>query len=155
MQQPGQPQDGISSATVATKLLSAAAALSSMQPGAAWSATTHTELPHAMALYELADIDAKTAGAIARVVQPLLAVAQLLLIVRIVLSWYPQVNGKKLPWSAAVKPTEWLLGPTRRLIPPVGGVDISPIIWFAFLSFTNEILVGPQGILNLLQRKIS
>lgn len=44
-----------------------------------------------MALYELADIDAKTAGAIARVVQPLLAVAQLLLIVRIVLSWYPQV----------------------------------------------------------------
>jgi YGGT family len=55
-----------------------------------------------------------------------------------------QVNGKKLPWSAAVKPTEWLLGPTRRLIPPVGGVDISPIIWFAFLSFTNEILVGPQ-----------
>lgn len=55
-----------------------------------------------------------------------------------------QVNGKKLPWSAAVKPTEWLLGPTRRLIPPVGGVDISPIIWFALLSFTNEILVGPQ-----------
>lgn len=54
------------------------------------------------------------------------------------------MNGKKLPWSAAVKPTEWLLGPTRRLIPPVGGVDISPIIWFAFLSFTNEILVGPQ-----------
>ena len=55
-----------------------------------------------------------------------------------------QVNGQKLPWSAAVKPTEWVLGPTRRLIPPVGGVDISPIIWFAFLSFSNEILVGPQ-----------
>lgn len=55
-----------------------------------------------------------------------------------------QVNSKKLPWSAAVLPTEWILGPTRRLIPPVGGVDISPIIWFAFLSFTNEILVGPQ-----------
>jgi uncharacterized protein YggT (Ycf19 family) len=55
-----------------------------------------------------------------------------------------QVNGQKLPWSAAVKPTEWVLGPTRQLIPPVGGVDISPIIWFAFLSFSNEILVGPQ-----------
>ena len=65
-----------------------------------------------------------------------------------------QINGKKLPFSIAVAPTEWVLGPTRRLIPPVGGVDISPIIWFAFLSFTNEILIGPQGILNLLQRKI-
>jgi hypothetical protein len=89
MQQP--PHDSTSSATVAARLLSAAAAMGSMQTDAAWSATTHTELPHAMALYELADIDAKTAGAIARVVQPLLAVAQLLLIVRIVLSWYPQV----------------------------------------------------------------
>jgi len=54
------------------------------------------------------------------------------------------VNGKKLPWSVAVLPTEPVLGPTRKLIPPVGGVDIAPIIWFAFLSFTNEILVGPQ-----------
>lgn len=27
------------------------------------------------------------------------------------------------------------------------------IIWVALLSFANEILLGPQGILNLLQRK--
>ena len=91
MQQPGQPQDRTSPAAVATRLLSAAAAMSSMQTEAAWSAAVHTELPHAVAVYELADIDAKTAGAIARVVQPLLAVAQLLMIVRIILSWYPQV----------------------------------------------------------------
>ena len=31
---------------------------------------------------------------------------------------------------------------------------MSPIVWVALLSFTNEILLGPQGILNLLQRKI-
>lgn len=28
------------------------------------------------------------------------------------------------------------------------------IIWTAVLSFVNEILLGPQGILNLLQRKV-
>ena len=28
------------------------------------------------------------------------------------------------------------------------------IIWFALLSFVNEVLLGPQGILNLLQRKL-
>lgn len=36
----------------------------------------------------------------------------------------------------------------------VGGVDVSPIVWVALLSFINEILLGPQGILNLLQRKL-
>ena len=65
-----------------------------------------------------------------------------------------QIDGGKLPWSVAVKPTEPVLAPTRKAIPPVGGVDVSPIVWVAFLSFINEILLGPQGILNLLQRKI-
>ena len=76
------------------------------------------------------------------------------MIVRIVFSWYPQIDGRKLPWSIAFAPTEPVLAPTRRAIPPVGGVDISPIVWVAVLSFMNEILLGPQGILNLLQRKI-
>jgi hypothetical protein len=87
----GQQKDGASAATAALTLLSTATAVSLLQPQAVWSAAVHTELPHAMVVYELADLDAKTAGAIARVVQPLLAVAQLLMIVRIVLSWYPQV----------------------------------------------------------------
>ncbi len=65
-----------------------------------------------------------------------------------------QIPGNKMPWAVAYKPTEPILGPTRNLIKPVGGVDISPIIWVALLSFINEILLGPQGILNLLQRKI-
>ena len=43
----------------------------------------------------MADIDPATAGAIARVVQPLLAVSQLLMISRIVLSWYPQVGAAR------------------------------------------------------------
>ena len=65
-----------------------------------------------------------------------------------------QIPGNKMPWAIAYKPTEPVLGPTRNIIKPVGGVDISPIIWVAVLSFVNEILLGPQGILNLLQRKI-
>ena len=98
MQRPNQQQDSSSScATVASRMLAAAAAVAAMQPQAAWSAAVHTELRHAMVVYELADLDAKTAGAIARVVQPLLAVAQLLMIVRIVLSWYPQVCCEQKP----------------------------------------------------------
>lgn len=93
-QQPAQPK-GVPTALAA--LLPAS--LSVLQPGAAWSQSLQSELPRATALYELADIDAKTAGTIAHVLQPALAVAQLLMIVRIVLSWYPQVRH----WPASFK----------------------------------------------------
>ena len=104
-------------------------------------------------LYELADIDARTAATIASLLGPLLNVGQLLMIARIVLSWYPNINYGKLPWVLAVRPTEPILAPTRKVIPIVGGLDVTPIVWVALLSFINEILLGPQGILNLLQRK--
>ena len=32
---------------------------------------------------------------------------------------YAQLDGNKFPWALAVAPTEPVLGPTRRLIPPV------------------------------------
>ena len=121
-----------------------------LAPTAAYSAFDTGAAP----IYQLADIDAKTAGSIATILGPALAVSTLLMIVRIVLSWYPQLDGKKLPWAIAVRPTEPVLGPTRKVIPSVGGVDITPIVWVALLSFANEILLGPQGILNLLQRKV-
>lgn len=110
-------------------------------------------LQAAEVLYELADIDAKTAATIASLLGPVLNVGQLLMIARIVLSWYPNINYGKLPWVLAVRPTEPILAPTRKVIPIVGGLDVTPIVWVALLSFTNEILLGPQGILNLLQRK--
>lgn len=104
-------------------------------------------------IYELADIDAKTAATIASLLGPVLNLGQLLMIARIVLSWYPNINYGKLPWVLAVRPTEPILKPTRKVIPIVGGLDVTPIVWVALLSFINEILLGPQGILNLLQRK--
>lgn len=64
------------------------------------------------AVFELADIDAKTAGTLAAVLRPVLSVGILLMIVRIVLSWYPQVSAplycawqliscKAQPWQAS------------------------------------------------------
>lgn len=114
---------------------------------------THQSPRAAEVLYELADIDAKTAATIASLLGPVLNLGQLLMIARIVLSWYPNINYGKLPWVLAVRPTEPILAPTRKVIPIVGGLDVTPIVWVALLSFINEILLGPQGILNLLQRK--
>ena len=73
----------------------------------------------------------------------------LLFIFRIVLTWYPQIDLSKFPFSLIALPTEPFLIPTRKLIPPLGGVDISPIIWVGVFSLLRELLVGQQGLLMM------
>ena len=83
------------------------------------------------------------------IVGPLLAVMTLLFIFRIVLTWYPEAEATKFPFNLVYGPTEPLLIPVRKVVPPFGGVDISPIIWVAFISLLREILVGQQGLLKM------
>ena len=53
------------------------------------------------------------------------------------------------PWPTSTPPRR-----PRSVVPPLAGVDVSPVVWVALLSFVSEILVGPQGILILLSRKV-
>ncbi len=66
------------------------------------------------------------------------------LFARIILSWFPISPGSGLAsaFSALYAITEPVLGPVRRLLPPIGmggmGLDLSPIIVtfaFRFLLF--------------------
>ena len=77
-----------------------------------------------------------------------LAALTLAFLLRIILTWYPQVNISKGFWLVFYVPTEIILSPTRRFISPIGGVDITPVIWFGLISLSRELLVGPQGILS-------
>jgi YggT family protein len=83
-------------------------------------------------------------------VSVLLVIMTFLFIFRIVLTWYPQVESRKFPFSIVVAPTEPFLAPSRKIIPPIGGVDITPIIWVAILSLIREILVGQQGLITMI-----
>jgi YggT family protein len=79
-----------------------------------------------------------------------LVVMTFLFIIRIVLTWYPQVESNKLPFSIAIVPTEPFLAPSRKIIPPIGGVDITPIVWVGIVSLIREVLVGQQGLITML-----
>jgi YggT family protein len=79
-----------------------------------------------------------------------LVVMTFLFILRIVLTWYPQIEGQKFPFNLAIAPTEPFLAPSRKLIPPIGGVDITPIVWVGIISLIREVLVGQQGLLTML-----
>lgn len=79
-----------------------------------------------------------------------LAAWTLLFLARLVLSWYPQIDLRqgRLRWLGAL--TEPLLAPTRALIQPIGGVDVTPVIWVGLVSLVRELLVGQQGLLTQL-----
>jgi YggT family protein len=81
----------------------------------------------------------------------LLGLLILLYVFRIILTWYPQVSLDKFPYTLIAIPTEPLLLLLRRLIAPVGGVDITPVIGVGIFSLIREMLLGQQGILTMMQ----
>lgn len=81
---------------------------------------------------------------------PVVGLMTFLFIFRIVLTWYPQVDLNRFPFNLVAWPTEPFLIPTRKLIPPLGGVDISPIVWVGICSLIREILLGQQGLLTMM-----
>ncbi len=83
---------------------------------------------------------------------PLLGVMIFLFIFRIILTWYPQVDVTRFPFNVVVLPTEPFLSPSRKIIPPIGGVDITPILWVGIFSLLREILLGQQGLLTMMTR---
>jgi len=80
----------------------------------------------------------------------LLAGWTLLFLFRIVLTWYPQIDLKQGAMRLIGAPTEPLLAPTRRLIQPIGGVDVTPVVWVGLISLLRELLVGQQGLITQL-----
>jgi YggT family protein len=80
----------------------------------------------------------------------LLVLMTLLFIFRIVLTWYPQIDLNRFPFNFVAWPTEPFLIPLRKVVPPIGGVDITPIIWVGIFSLIREILLGQQGLLTLM-----
>ena len=82
----------------------------------------------------------------------LLGLMVLLFIFRIVLTWYPQVDLAQMPYKLVAIPTEPLLVPLRKIVSPIGGVDITPIIWVGIFSLAREILIGQQGLLTMMTR---
>lgn len=71
----------------------------------------------------------------------LISIYILLIIIRIVFSW-GMVSYSNRVMRFLVDVTEPLLGPLRRVIPPLGWIDISPIVAFLILWLFQQAIAG-------------
>ena len=81
-------------------------------------------------------------------IQILINILILLLIVRAVFSWFPQMLYSEAG-RIIVLATEWYLAPIRRVIPPAGGLDISFLVGIVIL-YALAIFVGSGNIVRAL-----
>ena len=71
-------------------------------------------------------------------------------LIRLIMSWYPKIDTSKGLWIIVLLPTSSILKLTKKIVPPIGGVDVTPVIWIGIISLMREILVGQQGIIKLI-----
>jgi YggT family protein len=65
----------------------------------------------------------------------------LVIIIRLLLSWFPNIDWWKQPFKFLYSVSEPVLEPFRRLVPPVGGLDISPIFAFIVLQIVQTVVL--------------
>lgn len=66
----------------------------------------------------------------------------LLIILRIFLTWIPSINWQQQPIKSIREVTDMYLDVFRRFIPPVGGLDFSPIIALIVLQILQVVVVN-------------
>lgn len=71
---------------------------------------------------------------------------------RVVLSWFPRVRLNVLPWVVLYEPTEPVLKQVRKVIKPMGGIDLSAYAVVAVISFFSEFVTSSTGILAMYER---
>mgnify|MGYP001049295274 CR=1 FL=1 len=69
--------------------------------------------------------------------QKLIQLYSYALIIYILMSWFPNARGSSIGQFFA-KICEPYLEPFRRIIPPIGMMDISPIVAFLVLNFAQS-----------------
>ncbi|MBM5804283.1 MAG: YggT family protein [Cyanobacteria bacterium K_DeepCast_35m_m2_155] len=78
-----------------------------------------------------------------------LEIYSLVLLVRVLLSWFPNLDWSSNPVLATVSSiTDPYLNAFRGLIPPLGGLDLSAILAFLALQLLQNLLLGASASLG-------
>ena len=65
----------------------------------------------------------------------------LVILIVVLLSWIPIFDIRKEPLASLVKFYNIIMAPFKAIIPPIGMIDISPLIAFILLQLMEQIIV--------------
>jgi len=73
-------------------------------------------------------------------VSALVKVLELAIFARVLLSWVSVSRDNRLV-SIILEITEPILGPIRRVVPPLGGLDLSPMIALILIEMAQRVVL--------------
>lgn len=68
-----------------------------------------------------------------------------IIIIRVLLTWFPNIDWYSQPFAAISQITDPYLNLFRSFIPPLGGIDISPILAILLLQVAGGLIGGLPG----------
>lgn len=69
-----------------------------------------------------------------------LQIYQLILLARVLMTWIPNLDYSNPIARFLYQATEPALAPIRRALPPMGGIDLSPLVVFLGISVLMRVL---------------
>ncbi len=75
------------------------------------------------------------------VISQTLMIYSYILIIRVLLTWFPNLDWSNPILTSVRSITDPYLNIFRGIIPPLGGLDLSPILAFIVLSLSQDILL--------------
>jgi YggT family protein len=81
-------------------------------------------------------------GGLIPLVNTVFTVFWVLLLVRVIMSWIPGMSYGHPAVRVVHQLTSPILDPIRRMLPPVGGLDLSPLLAFMLLRFVQAMVVN-------------
>ena len=66
---------------------------------------------------------------------------QMILLARVLMSWIPNLDYSNPIARLLLRATEPVLAPIRSALPPLGGMDLSPLVVFLGISVVMELVL--------------
>ena len=76
----------------------------------------------------------------ATIISSFLGIYSTILLIRVLLTWFPSINWSDQPFEAVAQLTDPYLNLFRSSIPPLGGFDISSMLAIFALQFAQNIV---------------
>lgn len=77
-----------------------------------------------------------------RTIQNLFNAIYFILIVSCFLTWLPNINWYNQPFRFLREFSDFFFLPCRKIVPPISGIDLSPIVAFIVLQIIETLILG-------------